>query len=184
MSAGGPQHILDAGCGTGHHLARIAAALGPGVAGLGLDISPAAAHLAARQWPDIAFAVVDLWADWPVHDASVDFVVSIFAPRNFAETARVLRSGGWLALIYPGANHLAELRHRYRLMGQHEDKRKHYAEAANRTIGPPAVTRIILNPAVDLETATGFAAPYNWGEQLKPVRGAAAGRAGGPSGSV
>ena len=41
-----------------------------------------------------------------------------------------------------------------------------------------------LNPAVDLETATGFAAPYNWGEQLKPVRGAAAGRAGGPSGSV
>jgi hypothetical protein len=30
MSAGGPQHILDAGCGTGHHLARIAAALGRG----------------------------------------------------------------------------------------------------------------------------------------------------------
>jgi len=43
---------------------------------------------------------------------------------------------------------------------------------------------VILNPAVDVETATGFAAPYNWGEQLKPVRGAAAGRAGGPSGSV
>jgi hypothetical protein len=43
---------------------------------------------------------------------------------------------------------------------------------------------INLNPAVDVETATGFAAPYNWGEQLKPVRGAAAGRAGGPSGSV
>jgi ATP-dependent helicase/nuclease subunit A len=49
---------------------------------------------------------------------------------------------------------------------------------------PPAVGAFILNPAVDVETATGFAAPYNWGEQLKPVRGAAAGRAGGPSGSV
>jgi hypothetical protein len=48
----------------------------------------------------------------------------------------------------------------------------------------PIVAHINLNPAVDVETATGFAAPYNWGEQLKPVRGAAAGRAGGPSGSV
>lgn len=143
MSAGRPQHILDAGCGTGHHLARIAAALGPGIMGLGLDISAAAARLAARQWPDIAFAVVDLWTDWPVQNASLDFVVSIFAPRNFAETARVLRPGGWLALVFPGVNHLVELRHRYRLMGQHVDKAKHYAEAATRTIGPPAVTQIV-----------------------------------------
>jgi 23S rRNA (guanine745-N1)-methyltransferase len=148
MSAGGPQHILDAGCGTGHHLARIAAALGPGITGLGLDISAAAARLAARQWRDIAFGVVDLWADWPVQNASVDFVVSIFAPRNFAETARVLRPGGWLALVFPGVNHLVELRHRYRLMGQHEDKAKHYAEAATRTIGPPAVTRIVRRPVL------------------------------------
>ena len=42
----------------------------------------------------------------------------------------------------------------------------------------------ILNPAVDLETVTGFAAPYNQGERLKRVRGAAAGRVGGPSDSV
>jgi hypothetical protein len=37
-----------------------------------------------------------------------------------------------------------------------------------------------LNPAVDLETATGFAAVCNQGERLKPVRGAAADRVGGP----
>jgi hypothetical protein len=37
-----------------------------------------------------------------------------------------------------------------------------------------------LNPAVDLETVTGFAAPYNQGERLKPVRGAAADRVYGP----
>jgi hypothetical protein len=43
---------------------------------------------------------------------------------------------------------------------------------------------LILNPAVDLEAATGFAAPYNRSERLKPVRAGAAGRAGGPSGSV
>src|SRR5258707_11124700 len=40
-----------------------------------------------------------------------------------------------------------------------------------------------LNPAVGLETGTGFAAACNQGERLKPVRGAAADRAGGPLGS-
>ena len=58
---------------------------------------------------------------------------------------------------------------------------RHRREVGGKVL---ALVGINLNPAVDLETATGFAAPYNWGEQLKPVRGAAAGRAGGPSGSV
>jgi 23S rRNA (guanine745-N1)-methyltransferase len=93
--------VLDAGSGTGHHLARIAPNLSPPVVGLGLDIAAAAARRAARRWPGLAFAVVDLWADWPVHDAAFDLVISIFAPKNFAETARVLAPGGWLAVVYP-----------------------------------------------------------------------------------
>ena len=101
--------VLDAGSGTGHHLARIVADLGLPVVGLGLDIAAAAARRAARRWPGLAFAVVDLWADWPVHDATFDLVISIFAPKNFAETARVLAPGGWLAVVYPGPNRLAEL---------------------------------------------------------------------------
>jgi len=36
-----------------------------------------------------------------VHDAAFDLVISIFAPKNFAETARVLAPGGWLAVVYP-----------------------------------------------------------------------------------
>jgi 23S rRNA (guanine745-N1)-methyltransferase len=111
-SADGCWRVVDAGCGTGHHLARIAAALGPGTIGLGLDIAATAARSASRHWRNLAFAVVDLWADWPVRDASVDLILSIFAPKNFAEAARVLRPGGWLALVYPGPNHFAELRHR------------------------------------------------------------------------
>ena len=35
-------------------------------------------------------------------DAAVDLVISIFAPRNFPEAARVLRRGGWIAVAYPG----------------------------------------------------------------------------------
>src|SRR5882762_2948308 len=48
----------------------------------------------------------------------------------------------------------------------------------------PQGGRFILNPAVGLETGTGFAAACNQGERLKPVRGAAADRAGGTLGSV
>jgi 23S rRNA (guanine745-N1)-methyltransferase len=113
VSAGGELYLLDAGCGTGHHLARIAAALGPRTVSLGLDISAAATRLAARRWPDLAFAVADLWSEWPVRDAAIDLVLNIFAPRNFAETTRVLRPGRWLALVYPEADHLIELRRRY-----------------------------------------------------------------------
>jgi len=142
-SAGGGRQVLDAGCGTGHHLARIVAALGPGMTGLGLDISVAAARLSARRWPGLAFAVADLWSEWPVHDSAVDLVLNIFAPRNFAETARVLRPGGWLALVYPETNHLIELRRGYRLLDQQRGKARRYTDAAGRTIGPAAITRIV-----------------------------------------
>jgi 23S rRNA (guanine745-N1)-methyltransferase len=143
MSAVSGLYVLDAGCGTGHHLAGIAKALGAGTTTLGLDISAAAARMAARRRSDMAFAVADLWASWPLHDASIDIVLNIFAPRNFAETARVLRPGGWLALVYPETNHLIELRRRYRLLGQQSQKEKRYSEAASRTIGLAAVTRIV-----------------------------------------
>jgi 23S rRNA (guanine745-N1)-methyltransferase len=81
-SAPGLQHVLDAGSGTGHHLARITARLPGSIISLGLDISKDAARQAARRWPTPAFAVADLWAEWPVHDAAVDLVVSIFAPKS------------------------------------------------------------------------------------------------------
>ena len=143
VSTGSGLQVLDAGCGTGHHLASITKALGAGTTTLGVDISAAAALMAARRRPDIAFAVADLWADWPLHDASIDVVLNIFAPRNFAETARVLRPGGWLALVYPEANHLIELRRRYRLLGQQSGKGRRASESVSRTIGPAAVTRIV-----------------------------------------
>jgi 23S rRNA (guanine745-N1)-methyltransferase len=137
-------HVLDAGCGTGHHLARIAVGLG-----LGLDIAPGAAHRAARRWPSLAFAVADLWREWPVQDAALDLVISLFAPNNFTETARVLRPGGWFALVYPRAHHLVELRRRYALMRHRRHKAQGYVEAATRTIGPVTVARFIRRTVLD-----------------------------------
>ena len=141
--------VLDAGCGTGHHLARIAADLGPPVVGLGLDIAAAAARRAARRWPGLAFAVADLWAGWPVHDAALDLVISVFAPKNFTEIARVLRPGGWVALAYPRPGHLAELGRRYTLIRHHRHKARRYAEAASRMIGPPTVVRLVRRRLLD-----------------------------------
>jgi 23S rRNA (guanine745-N1)-methyltransferase len=147
------RHVLDAGSGTGHHLARIIARLPGTVIGLGLDISKDAARQAARRWPTSAFAVADLWADWPVRDAAVDLVVSIFAPKNFPETARVLRPGGCLALAYPGPEHLIELRDRFGLMRQNEESFGRYADMGVQFIGPASVTRIHSRAVLDPATA-------------------------------
>jgi 23S rRNA (guanine745-N1)-methyltransferase len=147
-----PKSVLDAGSGTGHHLARIAARLPGTVIGLGLDISKDAARQAARHWPTAAFAVADLWGEWPVHDTAVDLVVSVFAPKNFPEMARVLRPGGWLGLAYPGPEHLIELRGRFGLLRQHKESSGRYAEVTARFIGPPSSARLhhraVLHPAI------------------------------------
>ena len=147
-----PRHVLDAGSGTGHDLARIAASLPGSVIGLGLDISKDAARQAAGRWPTPAFAVADLWAEWPVRDAAIDLVVSIFAPKNFPETSRVLRPGGWLVVAYPCADHLIELRDRFGLLRRFEETPGRYGDMATHYLGPPTVTRLrsraLLDPAM------------------------------------
>ena len=152
-SARKTRHVLDAGSGTGHHLARIAARLPGSVIGLGLDISKTATRQAARRWSTVAFALADLWAEWPVRDEAVDLVVSIFAPKNFPEMARVLRPGGWLALAYPGPEHLIELRDRFGLLRQHGENSGGYADMVTRFVGQWSVTQLHRRALLDPPTA-------------------------------
>ena len=149
QEATNPWRIPDAGSGTGHHLARIAQALPPLVVGLGLDVSREAARQAARRWPMLTFAVADLWTEWPVQDAVVDLVLSIFAPKNFPETARVLRPGGWLVVVYPGRDHMAELRNRFGLMRRLEGADERYIGGATRILGPPTIHRLRWQTVLD-----------------------------------
>jgi 23S rRNA (guanine745-N1)-methyltransferase len=144
--------VLDAGCGTGHHLATVSAALPTPLIGLGFDIARTAAERAARRWRELAFAVADVWAEWPVRDEAADLVLSIFAPKNFAEMSRVLRPGGWLALAYPGPNHLAELVDRFGLLQQHAGKTGRYAEATTRWVGPSTTVRLVHPVSLDRES--------------------------------
>jgi 23S rRNA (guanine745-N1)-methyltransferase len=152
-SARSTRHVLNAGSGTGHHLARTAARLPGPVICLGIDISKTATRQAARRWPSVAFAVADLWAEWPVRDEAVDLVLSMFAPKNFPEMARVLRPGGWLALAHPGPEHLIELRDRLGLLRQHEGSAGRYSDMATRLAAPSSVTRLHRRAVLDPATA-------------------------------
>jgi len=100
--------VLDAGGGTGAHLAGVLDRV-PDAVGVVLDASRYAARRAARAHPRAMAVVADSWAGWPVRDAVLDRVLVVFAPRNGAETARVLRPGGRLVVVTPAADHLAEL---------------------------------------------------------------------------
>lgn len=105
-SEAGPA-ILDAGTGTGHYLRAVLDRVP--AAAVGLDISKFALRRAARLNPGAANLVADIWQPLPVRDAAVDVVMVVFAPRNAAEFARVLRPGGRLIVVTPRPGHLTEV---------------------------------------------------------------------------
>jgi len=105
-----PLTVLDSGTGTGWYLHGVLDALGGRARGLASDLSPAAVARAVRGREDVDGLVADVHAPLPVRDAAADAVTVVFAPRNPAEFARVLRPGGVLAVVVPRAEHLAELR--------------------------------------------------------------------------
>jgi 23S rRNA (guanine745-N1)-methyltransferase len=103
-----PGCVLDLGAGTGWYLARVLERL-PGRTGLALDLSKHALRRAARAHARIAAVACDAWRPLPVRDSVAGLVLSVFAPRNGAEIARVLRPGGALVVATPTDRHLAEL---------------------------------------------------------------------------
>lgn len=100
--------VADVGAGTGYYLAAVLDRLA-GCAGLALDVSKSALRVAARAHPGIAAVRCDAWRPLPVADGAVDVALSLFAPRNAAELARIVRPGGRLLVGTPDADHLAEL---------------------------------------------------------------------------
>ncbi|MGI8457028.1 MAG: putative RNA methyltransferase [Propionibacteriaceae bacterium] len=115
--------LVDAGAGPGWYLQRLLAGRA-GVRGLALDISVPAVRRAARRHPRLGAAVADTWRQLPVRDAVADVMLSVFAPRNPAEFARVLRPGGRLVVVAAQPDHLARLRDRFGLLAVEPDKQQ------------------------------------------------------------
>jgi len=76
-----------------------------------------------------AGVVADVWQALPVRDDSADVVLCVFAPRNPAEFARLLRPRGRLVVVTPAENHLVELRESGRVIGMQSDKLAHLDDA-------------------------------------------------------
>jgi 23S rRNA (guanine745-N1)-methyltransferase len=100
--------ILDLGAGTGWLLSRVLQAV-PGRVGLALDLSKHALRRAARAHERIGAVAADAWRPLPVCNGSVALALSVFAPRNGEEIARVLKPGGVLIVVVPTGRHLIEL---------------------------------------------------------------------------
>lgn len=98
--------VLDAGCGEGSLLHRLAA---DGRDAVGLDIAKPAVQMAAAAYKKAAWCVGDLCA-LPLPDASIATIVNVLTPANYQEFARVLTDGGTLVKVIPGTDHLREIR--------------------------------------------------------------------------
>jgi len=96
--------ILDCGCGEGHFLGSLS-----GIR-FGVDISKEAIRSAAKRYKDVNWVVANGMRKLPFTDHSMDLILSILAPRNPTEFARILKPDGALILGVPGPNHLIELR--------------------------------------------------------------------------
>jgi 23S rRNA (guanine745-N1)-methyltransferase len=108
LAGGAPGCVLDVGAGTGWYLARVLDRL-PGRQGLALDLSKHALRRAARAHPRVGAVACDAWRPLPVRDGVAPLVLSVFAPRDGAEIARVLRPRGTLVVVTPTRAHLGRL---------------------------------------------------------------------------
>ena len=79
------------------------------IAGVGIDLSTAAASMAARRYPGVTWVVANADRGLPIATGGAALVLSLHARRNATECARVL-GAGHLLIAVPAADDLIELR--------------------------------------------------------------------------
>ncbi|HSX03094.1 MAG TPA: methyltransferase domain-containing protein [Candidatus Saccharimonadia bacterium] len=158
-----PQTVAEIGCGEGYYLGGVTEAL-PQVRCFGTDIAKAGVRLAAKRYPRAAWAVADTNRLVPLSDASADVLLDVFAPRNAAEFARVLRPTGHLLVVIPAPEHLAELRQIQPLLAIQADKRQAVETAMAGHFTLESAETITVPLRLDGATVAGLVAmtPNAW----------------------
>ncbi|MBO4769925.1 MAG: methyltransferase domain-containing protein [Clostridia bacterium] len=110
--AGKTGKLLDICCGEGYYTSALGTVEGLDV--YGFDISREAVRLAAKRGGARYF--VANMTSVPVPDGAFDFATHLFAPFCDGEFSRVLKKGGTLITVLPGALHLWGLK---RLLYEH-----------------------------------------------------------------
>lgn len=100
--------ILDAGCGTGYYVSVIKEMIKSQNI-YGVDISKKAVKIATKNNEDCSFAVSSVF-DMPFKNKIFSTILNVFSPFAFEEYERVLKDDGILLSVYPGPNHLIELK--------------------------------------------------------------------------
>lgn len=155
--------LLEAGAGTGFYLDRVVNAVRAAhrspdrVLGVGTEVSAAAARRLARANPHVAAVIADTWDRLPFEGGSVDLLQVVFAPRNAAEFARVLRPGGTLVIAVPGEGHLEPLRTRAEMLRPVADKGERLDADMAHAFEPLRVHRVDATVTVPVSTAVDLA---------------------------
>lgn len=98
--------LLDICCGEGYYTSAMAQNGNLDV--YGFDIAREMIRLAAKRGGATYF--VANMASIPVSDAAFDYAIHLFAPFQEKEFSRILKPGGSLYSVVPGANHLFGLK--------------------------------------------------------------------------
>lgn len=102
--------VVDSGCGEGYYTRAVAQALsGKKLSMVGIDISKSATQYAAKRDKLTTYITASSF-HMPVAGESADLVLSLFSPSAPLEFKRILKPGGKIIKVVPGAEHLWELK--------------------------------------------------------------------------
>jgi 23S rRNA (guanine745-N1)-methyltransferase len=144
--------VIDAGAGTGYHLARVLDRDAERL-GVALDLSKHAARRAAKAHARIGAVVADTWRGLPVRDGAAAVVLDVFAPRNATEFARVLAPGGVLITVTPRPEHLDGLVGPLGLIDVDPDKETRLAASFGTAFTRLDTAAVVYETALTRETA-------------------------------
>ena len=131
-----PALVLDLGCGEGYYTQQIHQALtsvSKDSQCVGLDISKPAILHASKQHKQMTWLVAT-GADIPLMPESVDIATLIFARLLPEPTAQVIKPGGYFLVVWPGPDHLRELREQI------------YTEVRDSDLSPDSQLQALFEP--------------------------------------